>query len=86
MAESAAAGGGGGGGLYLITGASGFLGYHLVRQLVEDGKAVKIFDLNPPGFTRTHARGRHTGREGESWWRERHRRESLLKTRDECAA
>lgn len=38
--------------LYLITGASGFLGYHLVRQLVEDGAAVKIFDLNPPGFDR----------------------------------
>lgn len=37
---------------YLITGASGFLGYHLVRQLVEDGASVKIFDLNPPGFDR----------------------------------
>ena len=38
--------------LYLITGASGFLGYHLVRQLVEDGASVKIFDLNPPGSSR----------------------------------
>jgi len=37
---------------YLITGASGFLGYHLVRQLVEDGASVRIFDLNPPGFDR----------------------------------
>ena len=39
--------------LYLITGASGFLGYHLVRQLVEDGADVKILDLNPPGSSRT---------------------------------
>jgi len=42
--------------LYLITGASGFLGYHLVRQLVEDGADVKILDLNPPGSSRTLAR------------------------------
>ena len=39
--------------VYLLTGASGFLGYHLVRQLVEDGASVSIFDLNPPGSTRT---------------------------------
>eukprot|EP00041_Stephanoeca_diplocostata_P002984 m.31072 g.31072 ORF g.31072 m.31072 type:complete len:364 (+) comp13944_c0_seq2:271-1362(+) len=30
---------------YLLTGASGYLGYHLVRQLVADGATVLIFDL-----------------------------------------
>lgn len=30
---------------YLLTGASGYLGYHLVRQLVADGATVRIFDL-----------------------------------------
>ena len=38
--------------LYLITGACGLRGYHLVRHLVEDGASVKIFDLNPPGSSR----------------------------------
>ena len=37
---------------YLLTGASGFLGYHLVRQLLQDGAEVFIFDLNPPGSSR----------------------------------
>ena len=42
--------------VYLLTGASGFLGYHLVRQLVEDGVDVSIFDLNPPGSSRASMR------------------------------
>eukprot|EP01048_Picozoa_sp_COSAG05_P003644 COSAG05_NODE_174_length_14944_cov_32.054092_2_plen_51_part_00 len=37
---------------YLLTGASGFLGYHLVRQLLQGGAEVFIFDLNPPGSSR----------------------------------
>jgi|EP01047_Picozoa_sp_COSAG01_P013110 dihydroflavonol-4-reductase len=38
---------------YLLTGASGFLGHHLVHQLVVDGASVSIFDLHPPGSSPT---------------------------------
>ena len=32
----------------LVTGGSGFIGHHLVDQLIDSGERVRVLDLEPP--------------------------------------
>lgn len=44
-------------GKYLVTGATGFIGSHLARSLVQDGHEVTILDIQDPRMAENHVVG-----------------------------
>ena len=46
---------------YLVTGGSGFIGGHLVEELIAQGHEVTIFDKEPPIFFETEPQAKYIG-------------------------